>query len=108
MTTPAIPQPSRSSPDANGIPIPRTLGWGVAITLFSACLGAAAWANTLDNRVAALERSQDKAETTAADASKALQRIEKTLCAVCMGLQAKRGEDVTNLGQGACRASCGL
>lgn len=98
MSAPVIPQPSRSSPDAPGIPIPRHLGWGVAITLFSACLGAAAWAKTLDTRVAELERAQDKAEIVAADASKALQRIEKTLCAVCMA----------NLGQGACRASCGL
>lgn len=108
MTAEVIPQPSRSAPPTTGIPIPRSLGWGAAIAILSAGLGAGVWAKTLDQRVAELERAKDKAEVSATEASRSLQRIEKTLCAVCMGLQARRGEDVSNLGQGACRASCGL
>ena len=78
--------------------LPRTVSIGFMVLIVTGVFGAGAWTAALTHRVSALETDYSKVLKQQEAASATLQRIERTLCALCLA-QADKG---------ACSQSCGL
>ena len=100
-SVPAVDRPHITAPAASrsGVLIlPRTVSIGFAVLIITGVFGAGAWTAALTHRVSALESEYSKALKRQEAASTTLQRIERTLCALCLA-QADKS---------ACSQSCGL